>query len=139
MGAAAVCCAIVAVVMAVAAWAGAATHGSEVSLGDMLKASLNAMPAVVLFLGVAFLGVAYVPRHTGAIAFGAVGGAYLWEQTGALVKAPGWTLAISPFHWLALVPAKPIDVVASLVMLALGALAAALALARFRARDLVSA
>jgi ABC-2 type transport system permease protein len=59
--------------------------------------------------------------------------------TVALVKAPGWTLAISPFHWLALVPVEPFDVVASLVMLALGIAAAALALARFRARDLVGA
>jgi len=55
------------------------------------------------------------------------------------VQAPGWALAPSPFHWLALVPAEPFDVVASLAMVALGALAAALALARFRARDLVSA
>jgi len=109
-----------------------------VSLLDMLKASLNALPAVALFLGVAFLGAAFVPRHTGAVAFGAVGGAYLWEQTGALVKAPGWTLAISPFHWLPLVPSQPFDVVASLTMLAIGALAAALAVERFRRRDLVS-
>lgn len=135
----AVCCAIVALVMALAAWAGAAIHSGDVSLLDLLKASLNALPAVALFLGVAFLGLAYVPRHTGAVAFGAVGGAYLWEQTGALVKAPGWTLALSPFHWLALVPAEPFDVVASLVMVAIGLAAAALAVERFRRRDLVSA
>jgi ABC-2 type transport system permease protein len=135
----AVCCVLVAALMATAAWAGAAVHGGGVSLLDMLKASLNALPVVALFLGLAFLGVAYVPRHTGAVAFGAVGGAYLWEQTGALVRAPGWTLAISPFHWLPLVPSQPFDVVASLVMLAIGALAATLAVERFRRRDLVSA
>jgi ABC-2 type transport system permease protein len=134
-----VCCAIVAGLMALAAWAGAAIHGSDVSLADMAKASLNTLPLVALFLGVAFLGIAYVPRHTGAVAFGAVGGAYLWEQTGALVQAPGWTLAISPFHWLALVPAEPFDAVASLVMLALALAAGLAALARFRARDLVPA
>jgi polyether ionophore transport system permease protein len=134
-----VCCAIVAALMAFAAWAGAAIHSSDVSLLDMAKASLNALPVVALFLGLAFLGLAYVPRHTGAVAFGAVGGAYLWEQTGALVQAPGWTLAISPFHWLALVPAEPFDAVASLVMLAIGLAAATLAITRFRARDLVPA
>jgi polyether ionophore transport system permease protein len=134
-----VCCAVVAGLMALAAWLGAAIHGSDVSLLDMAKTSLNVLPVVALFGGIAFLGMAFVPRHTGAIAFGAVGGAYLWEQTGALVKAPGWTLAISPFHWLALVPAEPFDVVASLAMLALGIAAAAVALARFRARDLVGA
>ena len=125
--------------MAIAAWAGAALHGGGISLGALLEASLNMLPVVALFLGLAFLGVAFVPRHTGAIAFGAVGGAYLWEQTGALVQAPGWTLALSPFHWLALVPAQPFDVVASIVMLAIGLAAAAVAVERFRARDLVSA
>ena len=134
-----VCCALVAALMAFAAWAGAAVHGGGVTLPDMLEASLNALPAVVLFLGVAFLGVAFVPRHTGAVAFGAVGGAYLWEQTGALVQAPGWTLAVSPFHWLALVPAEPFDVVASLAMVAIGLAAAAVAVETFRRRDLVSA
>lgn len=133
------CCAIVAALMALSAWAGAAVHGSDVTLGAMLRASLNALPVVVLFLGVAFLGLAFVPRHTGAVAFGAVGGAYLWEQIGALVRAPGWTLAPSPFHWLAFVPAQGIDVVASLAMLAAGLVAAGIAVARFRARDLVSA
>lgn len=139
MLAAVACCAIVAALMALAAWGGAAVHGGGVTLGAMLRASLNALPVVVLFLGVAFLGVAFTPRHTGAVAFGAVGGAYLWEQIGALVQAPGWTLAPSPFHWLAFVPAEPFDVVASLVMLAVGVVAAAVAVARFRARDLVSA
>ena len=137
MGAA--CCVVVALVTALAAWVGVVVRGSELSLFDMLKTALNMLPVVALFLGVAFLGLAFVPRHTGAIAFGAIGGAYLWEQTGALVQAPGWTLAISPFHWLALVPARPIDVVASLTMLAVGAACATIAVARFRARDLVSA
>jgi polyether ionophore transport system permease protein len=139
MLAALACCAIIATLMALAAWAGAAVHGGDVTLGAMLRASLNALPVVVLFLGVAFLGLAFVPRHTGAVAFGAVGGAYLWEQVGALVRAPGWTLAPSPFHWLALVPAKPFDVVASVALLGIGVAAAAVAVARFRARDLVSA
>jgi ABC-2 type transport system permease protein len=105
----------------------------------MLDAALNMLPVVVLFLGLGVLGIALAPRHTGAIAFGAVGGAYLWEQTGALVKAPGWILAISPFHWVALVPSEPFDVVASMSMLAVGLAAAAIGLERFRRRDLASA
>jgi len=75
MLAGATCCALVAALMALAAWAGAALHPGGVALVDMLKAALNALPVVALFLGVAFLGLALVPRHTGAIAFGAVGGA----------------------------------------------------------------
>ncbi len=72
------------------------------------------------------------------IAFGLVGFAYLWEQTGAILKAPAWLLAISPFHWLALVPSEPFDVTASLVMLAAGVLSALLGVEAFRRRDVVA-
>lgn len=136
---AAVCCIVVAVVTAVGAWAGAATKASGVGLGDMLEASLNMLPVAALFLGVGTLGAGFVPRHTGGIAFGAVGAAYLWEQTGALVKAPDWVLAASPFHWLALVPSESFDLIASLAMVAIGFVAAAIGIERFRRRDLVSA
>jgi ABC-2 type transport system permease protein len=135
----AACCVAVALVTAVSAWAGASVKAAGVDLGDMLEASLNMLPVVALFLGLGTLAAALVPRHTGAIAFGAVGGAYLWEQTGALVKAPGWALAISPFHWLALVPSESFDVVASLAMVAIGLAAAAIGIERFCRRDLVSA
>jgi ABC-2 type transport system permease protein len=135
----AACCVAVALVTALAAWAGAALKAAGVSLPDMLEASLNMLPVVGLFLGLGLAAAAFAPRHTGAVAFGAVGGAYLWEQTGALVKAPDWTLAISPFHWLALVPSESFDATASAVMLAIGAAAAIAAIERFRRRDLVSA
>ncbi len=129
--------ALLALTMAVAAWAGAALKGASVTLPDMLEASANLLPVVALFAGLALLGFALVPRHTGAIAFGMVGGAYLWEQTGAIVKAPEWVLAVSPFHWLALVPSEVFDWTASLAMLAAGGLAALAALAAFRRRDVV--
>ncbi len=133
------CCVLVALAMAVAAWAGAAVKGAGVGLPDLVEASGNTLPLIALFGGLAILGFALVPRHTGAIAFGLVGGAYLWEQTGAIVKAPEWVLAISPFHWLALVPSEPFDLTASLVMLAVGATAALAGVEAFRRRDLVSA
>ncbi len=134
---AALCSVVVALAIALAAWAGAAVKGASVSLPDMLEASANTLPVVALFLGVAVLGYALVPRHTGAIAFGAVGGAYLWEQTGAIVKAPEWVLAISPFHWLALVPSAAFDATASVIMLASGIAAALAGIEVFRRRDLV--
>ena len=128
-----------AVAMALAAWAGAAIKGAKVGLPDLLEASLNTLPVVALFLGLAILGFALVPRHTGAVAFGLVGGAYLWEQTGAIVKAPEWVLAVSPFHWLALVPSEPFDVAASLAMVGVGVGAAVAGLEAFRRRDVVTA
>ena len=128
-----------AVVMALTAWAGAAIKGANVALPDLLQASLNTLPVVALFLGLAILAFALVPRHTGAIAFGLVGGAYLWEQTGAIVKAPGWVLAVSPFHWLALVPSEPFDVAASLAMVGVGIAATIAGFEAFRRRDVVTA
>lgn len=136
---AAACSIAVALVTAVSAWTGAAVKAAGVDLGDMLQASLNMLPVVALFLGVGALAIALFPRHTGAVAFGAVGGAYLWEQTGALVEAPDWTLAISPFHWIALVPAESFDLVASVTMVAVGLAAAVIAIECFSRRDLVSA
>lgn len=130
---------VVALVMALAAWAGAAVKDAGVSLPDMLETSLNTLPVAILFLGVAVLGYALVPRHTGAIAFGAVGAAYLWEQTGAVVKAPEWLLGISPLHWLALVPSEPFDLTASLVMVAIGGAAALAGVEVFRRRDVIPA
>ncbi|MFN8160559.1 MAG: hypothetical protein U0R52_05875 [Solirubrobacterales bacterium] len=133
------CAAIAGTAMALAAWAGAAVKDSGVGLPDMLEAAGNTLPVVALFLGLAVMGFALAPRHTGAIAFGLVGGAYLWEQTGAIVKAPEWVLAVSPFHWLALVPSEPFDPLASVVMASVGVLAALAGLEAFRRRDLVGA
>lgn len=124
---------------AVGAWAGAAIGDAHVGLADMLQAAGNTLPVVALFLGIGILAIAAAPRHTGAIAFGAVGLAYLWEQTWAIVKAPEWVLSVSPFHWLALVPSEPVDVAASLIMVALGALGAVAGIELFRRRDLVTA
>jgi ABC-2 type transport system permease protein len=105
----------------------------------MLQAAISILPAAALFLGAGAVAFAFVPRHTGAAAFGAVALAYLCEQTGALVSAPNWIVAVSPFHWLALAPSEPIDPVASLVLLALALAAATAGVEHFRRRDVVSA
>jgi ABC-2 type transport system permease protein len=133
------CCTVVALVAAVAAWTGARLAGADVRLSAMLEAALNGLPVVALFLGLGTLAAGALPRHTGAVAFGAVGFAYLLEQTGALVQAPAWILAASPFHWLAAVPSEPFDPVASLVMLVAGAAAAGLGARLLCRRDLVPA
>jgi polyether ionophore transport system permease protein len=133
------CCVGAAAAIALAAWFGAAVKGAGVSLGAQLEASFNTLPIVALFLGLGILALGVVPRHASAVAFGAVGGAYLWEQTGALVEAPGWALAPSPFHWLALVPSERFDLAASLAMAAIGLTAAIAGAECFRRRDLVSA
>ena len=122
-----------------AAWSGARVVGASVGLTGMAEAAANMLPVTVLYLGIGALAVAFVPRHTGAVAFGAVGVAYLWQETGALVDAPSWVLGLSPFHWVALAPAEPVDGTSAVVMLVAGVVAAAVALEGFRRRDLVAA
>ncbi len=133
------CTTAVALSAGVGTWIGAAVKGADISLLDALEAAANTLPVTALFLGIGLLALAAAPRHTGAIAFGAVGLAYLWEQTGAIVKAPEWVLSVSPFHWLALVPSEPADLLAAAIMVALGGLAAAAGIELFRRRDVVTA
>jgi hypothetical protein len=55
--------------------------------------------------------------------YGAVSLAFVWELFGALLGAPSWTLDLSPFHYVGLVPAQPFRSTAAIVMLAGAALA----------------
>lgn len=117
-------------------WAGAAAQGAGVSLGRTLEAGANCLPVVLLFLALGALALAVVPRAGAAVAYGLVGVAFLWDAVGALAGAPGWLLALSPFHDVGLVPAEPFEPAGAAVMLALAALAAAVATREFARRDL---
>ncbi|HEX2706585.1 MAG TPA: hypothetical protein VHM66_01080, partial [Solirubrobacterales bacterium] len=121
------------------AWAGAVTQGAGVSLPDMIGAGANCLPAALLFLAVGALAFALVPRASAGIAYGLVSVAFLWELFGALVGAPAWTLDLSPFHHVGLVPAQQFKATAAAVMLVLAALAVFLALRIFERRDVVGA
>ena len=107
------------------------------SLGTLLGAGANCLPAALLFLGLGALLYALVPRASAALAFGLVGLSFLWDTIGSLADVPGWVLGLSPFHYVALVPAEAFDAPAAAVMLALAAAAAAAALALFARRDLI--
>ncbi|MGA8747072.1 MAG: ABC transporter permease subunit [Solirubrobacterales bacterium] len=119
------------------AWAGAASQGVEVSLLDMIDAGANCLPAALLFLALGALAFALVPRASAGIAYGLVSATFLWELFGALLGAPAWTLDISPFHHVGLVPAQPFKAPAAALMLGIAAVAMILALRLFRRRDLV--
>ena len=74
----------------VLAWAGAASQGVDVSLATMLGAGANCLPVSLLFLGIAALAYAAVPRAAAGIAYGLVTVAFLWQLFGALLGAPRW-------------------------------------------------
>lgn len=125
-----------AIVAGVMAWAGAATQRAGVSLGQMLEAGANCLPAALLFGALGVLAFALAPRATAGTAYGLVAVAFVWELVGALVGAPAWALGLSPFHHVGLVPAQPFQATAALAMLAIGAAAALAAAWAFRRRDL---
>jgi ABC-2 type transport system permease protein len=116
---------------------GATVSGADVSYLRLLEAGLNCLPASVLFLGLGALLIAAFPRQGVGVAYALVGLAFFWELVGALLDAPDWLLGVSPFHQIGLIPAASFKAVPAVVMLVIGAIAAAAALVRFRTRDLV--
>jgi ABC-2 type transport system permease protein len=128
--------AVVALCAGVLAWAGAKTQGVHVSFTDLLGAGANTLPASLLFLGIAALAFALVPRASAGIAYGLTTVAFVWELFGALLGAPKWTLALSPFHHVGLVPAQSFETGAALAMLAIAAATSVAAVLIFQRRDL---
>jgi ABC-2 type transport system permease protein len=128
-----------ALLAAVLAWAAAQSQGTAVSLLDLLEAGVNCMPSALLFLGISALGFALAPRATALVAYGLVSVAFCWYLFGALLGAPQWTLDLSPFQHVGLVPAQPFKVGEALTMLAVAAATSAAAVWRFERRDVTGA
>ena len=121
------------------AWAGATSAGVSISLARMLEAGANCLPVGLLFLGIAALAYAVVPRASAGLAYGLVTVAFLWQLFGSLLGAPTWLVDVTPFAHVGLVPTQSFRVVAAIVMVAIGAVCALVALAVFRRRDLLGA
>ena len=130
---------VVALAAGVLAWTGAAIQGAGVSLPAMIGAGANCLPVSLLFLGLGALAFAVAPRPSTGIAYGLVAVAFIWELLGSLLEAPGWLLALSPFHDIGLVPGQPFESVGAAVMLAVAAFAGISAVWLFESRDLVAA
>jgi ABC-2 type transport system permease protein len=128
--------ALLALVIGFLTWAGAASVGADLSLGDMLGAGANCLPIALLFLGLGALAFALVPRATSGISYGLVLAAFVWELFGSLLDLPSWAVNLSPFHQVGLVPAESFKAVAAAVMLAVAALAMLVAVRLFERRDL---
>jgi ABC-2 type transport system permease protein len=120
-------------------WAGAAAESAHVSLARLLEAGANCLPVSLLFLALAALAFAVVPRATNAIAYGLVSGAFLWQLLGALLGAPRFLLDLSPFQHFAFVPAQAFRAGPAAALLALAALAVLASLWSFGRRDLTGA
>lgn len=122
---------------AILSWGAALSQGTHVPLSDMVEAALNCMPSALLFLGISALAYALAPRATAAVAYGLVSLAFCWYLFGALLGAPQWTLDLSPFQHVGLVPAKAAKVPEALAMLGGAALALLAAFWCFERRDII--
>lgn len=120
-------------------WAGAASQGVSISLPRMLEAGANCLPASVLFLGLSALAYAAVPRAASAVSYSLVSLAFLWYAVGSVLSVPGWLKDLTPFSHVGLVPTQAFQSEAAIVMVALGLVVMALALAVFRGRDVLAA
>ena len=118
-------------------WVGAESGGASISLWKLIEAGANCLPVTLLFVGIAALAYALVPRASGAVAYALVTVAFLWDLIGSLLGAPRWLVELTPFEHVGLVPAQPFRGGAAAIMIGIGLLAAVAALAVFRRRDLI--
>jgi ABC-2 type transport system permease protein len=121
------------------AWVGAESGGASISLGKMIEAGANCLPVAFLFLGLAALAYAIVPRASSAIAYGLLSVAFLWDLVGSLLGVPKWLVELTPFTHIGLVPAQPFRVGDAAIMLAIAAACALAAAWVFARRDLTGA
>jgi ABC-2 type transport system permease protein len=135
---AAVAAAVIALLAGLLTWAGVAAGGASVAAGQMLEAGANCVPAALLYLGVAALAYATVPRASAAVGYGFVVLTFLWQAVGALLGAPSWLVGLTPFAHIGLVPVEPFRAAAAVVMIGIGVAAAGAGLAVFRRRDLLA-
>jgi ABC-2 type transport system permease protein len=118
-------------------WAGAASQGVAITLPRMLEAAANCIPTAILFLGLAALAFALLPRAAAAISYALVTVTFLWQLVGSLLGVPAWLVELTPFDHLGLVPVQSFRPGSATLMAGLGVCAAALALQAFRRRDLI--
>ncbi len=127
------------VVSGAATWLGAAITDANVRLIDAMAASVNLLPVILVFAGLAVAMFGLAPRLTIAVPVGAVVVAYVLQMVGAALELPGWVVGLSPFYHLALVPVADYALTQGLVMTAIAIGATAVGVVAFERRDLVGA
>lgn len=130
---------VLAVGLAVGTGAGASWGGADVPVREFATMAVNTVPIAICFLGVTAVAFAVAPRATTAFGFGLVGTAFVWQIVGSAIQAPQWALDLTPFAHVAPVPAEAMDVLAALVLTAIGLAGCVAAVETFVRRDLQEA
>jgi polyether ionophore transport system permease protein len=118
---------------------GAQTQGVSLSFVKFIEAGANCLPVAALFLGLAALLYAIVPRASTGIGYGLVAVAFLWYLFGSLLAVPKWLVDATPFAHVGAVPVQPFHAGAAAIMVGIGVVAAVAAVAAFERRDLLGA
>ncbi len=118
------------------AWVGAASGGVDIPLAKLLEAGANCLPVALLFLGIAALAYALLPRASSGIAYGLVTIAFLWDLVASLLNVPKWLVHATPFAHIGLVPAEPFQAGGAAAMLAIAIATGLAAIWAFTRRDI---
>ena len=106
------------------------------SFWDPLRGMLNAASPAPLFIGLTALLVALLPRYAYMVMALFIALGYLVATLGPVLAWPAWIVALTPFHYLTLVPAQPWDWGASVVFVVIGLATGSLGLFAFARRDI---
>jgi ABC-2 type transport system permease protein len=128
---------IIAVAVGIGAMIGTMIAGTAIGPGDALLTALNLMPLGILFAGIGILIFGVVPSLTAPLNYVVMLTSYLLVLLDGFLDIPEWTVKISPFNYLALVPGESMNLLASGIFIGVGLIAAVIGAIAFRRRDLL--
>jgi ABC-2 type transport system permease protein len=117
------------------AFAGA---GHPDRIGSSLVAAFVQLPAALVFVSVAALVFALLPRLTIGLGWGLLVVGFVLGQFGGVFKLPDWLRNLSPFTHTPIVPGDSVDLAPLAVMVVLSIVVAAASVLLARRRDLVT-
>lgn len=127
---------LLAVAAGLAAWAGAAAVGADVSAGAAVAGAVNVLPVAWLSLGAALAAFGWWP--TVIVPVGAVpaAGGFLLQVLAESLSWPGWVARLSPYAHLNAVPYEGVDWAGTAGLALVAVLLAGVGLVGFARRDL---
>jgi ABC-2 type transport system permease protein len=126
------------VAIAVGIWCAADMSMEEpLKLGVMFTASMNYLPALVLFAGAACMLCGLIPKISGLSWF-VLTTSFLFGYLGNLIDFPEWTKKINPFTALSKYPAEDISAAPIIILCIVGIVLMAIGTSAFKRRDLIT-
>ena len=128
------------VILAVAGVVAGATYGSMI--GDIggqvprvLVAAMAQVPAVWVVTGITMALYGILPRWS-SVSWGVLATCLILGQLGQILRFPQWSLNLSPFSHVPLIPAEDVSATPFLALLAVGVALVVAGLVGFRNRDI---